>query len=87
MTASSRVAAVHLVLIVLLRRMAGLVKLQCSIDLVSERQQWAERASGSDHVFQGRRVPSRAELAADQAAKKKELFPPLLRSAAVMRPG
>ena len=39
-----RVAAVHLVLMVRLRRMADLVKLQCSINLVSERQQWA----GSD---------------------------------------
>jgi len=44
-----RVAAVHLVLIVRLRRMAGLVKLQCSFDLVSERQQWAGRVE-RDHL-------------------------------------
>ena len=33
-----RVAAVHLVLLVRLRRIAGLVKLHCSINFVCERQ-------------------------------------------------
>ncbi|RBI69132.1 hypothetical protein DQW77_15735 [Roseovarius sp. TE539] len=67
--------------------MAGLAKLRCGVGMTGEWPIRAERVSGGDHVLQGRRVTSRAELTVDQAAGRKGLFRSLRHNTAAMRLG